>query len=126
MLIEQTVDKLNAMKLGAMADAVQQQLQSGEAATLGFEERFGLLVDAEWTAPTAAVFRSVDPTPAPTAGTAYAGSTPSRGRTRRAGHSWLVDRSYELLYIYAQGQCQAAVRWPVGTRCASTRSDTTR
>ena len=50
MLIEQTVDKLNAMKLGAMADAVQQQLQSGEAATLGFEERFGLLVDAEWTA----------------------------------------------------------------------------
>ena len=46
MLIEQTVDKLNAMKLGAMADAVQQQLQSGEAATLGFEERFGLLVDA--------------------------------------------------------------------------------
>ena len=49
MLIEQTVDKLNAMKLGAMADAVQQQLQSGEAATLGFEERFGLLVDAEWT-----------------------------------------------------------------------------
>ena len=50
MLIEQTLDKLNAMKLGAMADAFQQQLQTGEAATLGFEERFGLLADAEWTA----------------------------------------------------------------------------
>ena len=50
MLIEQTLDKLNAMKLGAMADACQQQLQTAEAAALGFEERFGLLVDAEWTA----------------------------------------------------------------------------
>ena len=50
MLIEQTLDKLNAMKLGAMADACQQQLQTAEAAGLGFEERFGLLVDAEWTA----------------------------------------------------------------------------
>ncbi len=50
MLIEQTLDKLNTMKLGGMADACQQQLQTAEAATLGFEERFGLLVDAEWTA----------------------------------------------------------------------------
>ena len=50
MLIEQTLDKLNAMKLGAMADAFQQQLQTDEAAALGFEERLGLLVDAEWTA----------------------------------------------------------------------------
>jgi DNA replication protein DnaC len=50
MLIEQTLDKLNAMKLGAMADACHHQLQTDEAAALGFEERFGLLVDAEWTA----------------------------------------------------------------------------
>ena len=50
MLIEQTLDKLNAMKLGAMADAFQQQLQTDEAATLGSEERLGLLADAEWTA----------------------------------------------------------------------------
>ena len=33
-----------------MADAFQQQLQTDEAAALGFEERFGLLVDVEWTA----------------------------------------------------------------------------
>ena len=50
MLIEQTLDKLNAMKIGAMADACRQQMQTDEAAALAFEERFGLLVDAEWTA----------------------------------------------------------------------------
>ena len=41
MLIEQTLDKLNAMKLGAMADACQQQIQTDGAASLSFEERFG-------------------------------------------------------------------------------------
>ena len=50
MLIEQTLDKLHAMKLGAMAEAVQQQLRAGAAAPLSFEERLGLLVDTEWTA----------------------------------------------------------------------------
>ena len=50
MLIEQTLDKLNAMKLGAMAEAVQQQLRADDVATLSFEERLGLLVDTEWTA----------------------------------------------------------------------------
>ncbi len=50
MLTEQTLDKLNALKLGAMADAFQQQLETAEAAGLSFEDRFGLLVDTEWTA----------------------------------------------------------------------------
>ena len=51
MLIEQTLDKLNAMKLGAMAGRLPAaRLQTDEAASLSFEERFGLLVDAEWTA----------------------------------------------------------------------------
>ncbi len=50
MLIEETLDKLNAMKIGAMADACRQQMQTDEAAALAFEERLGLLVDAEWTA----------------------------------------------------------------------------
>jgi DNA replication protein DnaC len=50
MLIEQTLDKLNAMKLSALAEAVQQQLRAGDAATLSFEERLGLVVDIEWTA----------------------------------------------------------------------------
>ena len=50
MLIDQTLDKLNAMNLGAVADACRQQLQTDEAVSLSFEERFGPLVDAEWTA----------------------------------------------------------------------------
>ena len=50
MLIEQTIDKLNALKLGAMADAFQKQLDTDQAAALSFEERLGLVVDTEWTA----------------------------------------------------------------------------
>jgi DNA replication protein DnaC len=50
MLTQQTLDKLNAMKLTAMADAFEQQLGSAEHARLSLEDRFGLLVDAEWTA----------------------------------------------------------------------------
>ena len=50
MLIEQTLDKLNAMKLTAMADAWRQQIQTDEATALSFDERLGLLVDTEWTA----------------------------------------------------------------------------
>jgi DNA replication protein DnaC len=50
MLMEQTLDKMNAMKLSGMADALKQQLGSGEHTKLGFEERLGLLIDSEWTA----------------------------------------------------------------------------
>jgi DNA replication protein DnaC len=50
MLTEQTLDKMNAMKLSGMADAFHHQQGSGEHARLSFEERLGLLIDAEWTA----------------------------------------------------------------------------
>lgn len=50
MLSQQTLEKMNAMKLAAMAEAFEQQLGSGEHAKLSFEERLGLLVDCEWTA----------------------------------------------------------------------------
>jgi DNA replication protein DnaC len=51
MLIEQTLDKMHVMKLSGMAEALkQQQLGSTEHAQLSFDERLGLLVDAEWTA----------------------------------------------------------------------------
>jgi DNA replication protein DnaC len=49
MLTQQTLDKMNAMKLSGMADALEQQRRAGEHARLGFEERLGLLVDAEWS-----------------------------------------------------------------------------
>jgi DNA replication protein DnaC len=50
MLTQQTLEKMNGMKLSAMAEAFEQQLGSGEHAKLSFEERMGLLVDCEWTA----------------------------------------------------------------------------
>jgi len=50
MLTSPTLDKLHALKLPAMAAAWTEQQQHAEASGLGFDERFGLLVDAEWLA----------------------------------------------------------------------------
>jgi DNA replication protein DnaC len=50
MLTQQTLDKMNAMKLFGMVDGFEQQLRSGEHAKLSFEDRIGLLIDSEWTA----------------------------------------------------------------------------
>ena len=50
MLTQQTLEKMNEMKMSAMAEAFEQQLGSGEHAKLSFEERVGLLVDCEWSA----------------------------------------------------------------------------
>jgi DNA replication protein DnaC len=50
MLIEQTLDKLTAMKLVGMAEALRYQLGSPEHARLSFEERLGLMIDSEWSA----------------------------------------------------------------------------
>jgi DNA replication protein DnaC len=48
MLTQQTLEKLNAMKLFGLAQALEQQLASKESARLSFEERLSLLVDSEW------------------------------------------------------------------------------
>ena len=44
-----TLNKLHDMRLSAMAEAYRQQLSDPAIATLEFEERFGVLVDAEWS-----------------------------------------------------------------------------
>lgn len=49
MIVEQTLDKLRAMKMFGMADALQQQNLQPQTASLSFEDRLGLLVDQEWT-----------------------------------------------------------------------------
>lgn len=49
MLNEQTIEKLYAMKLHGMAEAFQEQRQQPDITDLAFEERFGLLVDRQWT-----------------------------------------------------------------------------
>ncbi|MEE9244711.1 MAG: IS21-like element helper ATPase IstB [Gemmatimonadota bacterium] len=48
MLTEPTREKLLSLKLGGMAHAWETQQKDPEIAELAFEERFGLLVDAEW------------------------------------------------------------------------------
>ncbi|MBD3337328.1 MAG: AAA family ATPase [Candidatus Eisenbacteria bacterium] len=50
MLNQATLDKMQAMRLSAMAEAFQKQLESPQLAELSFEERLGMLVDSEWTA----------------------------------------------------------------------------
>src|ERR671933_1042333 len=47
MLINQTLDKLDALGLFGMALGLREQLEGSQYASLSFEERFGLLVDRE-------------------------------------------------------------------------------
>jgi DNA replication protein DnaC len=48
MLIHQTVEKLRAMRLPAMAAEYLRQMESTDCASLDFNERMGMLTDAEW------------------------------------------------------------------------------
>ena len=48
MLTENTLTKLQEMRLSAMAAAFKEQLTDPNIAELSFEDRFGLLVDKEW------------------------------------------------------------------------------
>jgi DNA replication protein DnaC len=48
-LNQPTLDKMQEMRMPAMAEAFDEQLRSSQYAELSFEERLGLLIDAEWT-----------------------------------------------------------------------------
>ena len=50
MLTENTITKLQEMRLSVMAGAFKKQLQDPNMAELSFEDRFSLLVDKEWAA----------------------------------------------------------------------------
>src|SRR5206468_9190972 len=50
MLMHPTIEKLQTLRLMAMAAAFDQQRSSSQHAELSFDDRFGLLVDTEWTA----------------------------------------------------------------------------
>lgn len=50
MLTNETTRKLQEMHLGVMARAFTTQLSDTQASVLSFEDRFALLVDAEWAA----------------------------------------------------------------------------
>ena len=50
MLSNETVRKLQEMRLGVMAEAFSAQLQNAQFQAVSFEDRFAMLVDAEWSA----------------------------------------------------------------------------
>ena len=50
MLSNETVRKLHEMRLGVMAEAFSAQLEDTQFQTVSFEDRFAMLVDAEWSA----------------------------------------------------------------------------
>lgn len=50
MLQHNTVGKLHEMRLSTMAKSFQNQMENSDSTELSFEDRFSLLVDAEWAA----------------------------------------------------------------------------
>jgi DNA replication protein DnaC len=48
MLLQPTIEKLYDLRLKVMAEALREQMETGNYVGLSFEERFGLLVDREW------------------------------------------------------------------------------
>lgn len=48
MLREQTFEKLSSLKLHGLAQALQEQLTNSEVASLSFEERLAMLIEAQW------------------------------------------------------------------------------
>ena len=49
MIIEQTIQKMLTLKLGSMATAFRTMAQRPDITDMTFEEKFGLLIDHEWT-----------------------------------------------------------------------------
>lgn len=48
MVNETTITKLNELRLNSMVESYRKQLQDSAFKDLSFEERFGLMIDAEW------------------------------------------------------------------------------
>ena len=49
MMNQTTVNKLHDMRLSAMAEAYRDQMDNTDMSTLSFDERFGMMVDCEWS-----------------------------------------------------------------------------
>ena len=49
MLSNETVRKLHEIRLGVMAEAFSAQLADAQFQSVSFEDRFAMLVDAEWS-----------------------------------------------------------------------------
>lgn len=49
MLTNETISKLQDMRLGVMARQFKEQLDDPQFASMSFEDRFSILVDVEWS-----------------------------------------------------------------------------
>lgn len=49
-MINQTIDKLNSMKLRAMEQEYRRQTELPASAALSFDDRLAMIVDSEWLA----------------------------------------------------------------------------
>jgi DNA replication protein DnaC len=49
MMNQVTVNKLHDMRLSAMAEAYREQMENSNMSALSFDERFGMIVDFEWS-----------------------------------------------------------------------------
>ena len=50
MLTQATIDKMHTMKMASLAEAFERQIRSPELAHLSFEDRVGMMIDAEYDA----------------------------------------------------------------------------
>lgn len=50
MLTQATIDKMHTMKMVSLAEAFERQIRSSELAHLSFEDRVGMMIDAEYDA----------------------------------------------------------------------------
>ena len=50
MLDNNTISKLHEMRLSVMAQSFDEQIKNGCFSEMSFEERFGMIVDSEWSA----------------------------------------------------------------------------
>ena len=89
MLIEQTLDKLNTMKLGAMADACQQQIQSDEAAAPSASRNASASSSTPSGRPASSASFSAGSAPP-----SCAIPPPSRPSTSRHGHPGASSRTH--------------------------------
>ena len=49
-MINQTLNKLNSMRLRAMEEEYRRQIELSVNSTLSFDERLAMMVDAQWLA----------------------------------------------------------------------------
>jgi hypothetical protein len=49
MLLNQTLEKMHALRLSGMAEALEEQRRQSGIVGLDFEDRLGLLIDRQWS-----------------------------------------------------------------------------